>query len=431
MQQRYSSWVTWLSALAASAWLAGCGSSVDYSARYGGTPPTGTTAAPTAIIHAQNADAPVSPAIVAADNAFGLSVLDALLPGDGGNVAISPLSVALALQVLYNGAAGSTQEAMAQTLTLGGLSDDALNSDNAALQAALINPDPKVELTIANSLWINQGDTPVLPSFTQTDQTYYGATVGDLAGAPADVNAWVDGATHGLIPQILPPNAPPGSFRGAIIANALYFKGAWTNSFDPTQTAAAPFTLSDGTQTAAQLMHQTGSFAYLEGTHQGTGFQALRLPYGGGRMSMLVVLPEAGADLSSFVAGISADELNGWSARLQPTTIAIALPRFTSRFGESLKPALTSIGMGVAFSNGADFSQLAPGALVSDVIHDTVVEVDETGTVAAAATVATITTIAGPQMTMDHPFFYAIRDDKTGELLFIGVLMSPAESGSN
>jgi serine protease inhibitor len=429
MQHVFSSLGTRIGALAATALLlSGCGGgSVGNSV-------SATAAAPTAVIAAQKADTPVSPAIVAADNAFGLSLFDTLLTADGangGNVAISPLSVALALQVLYNGAAGSTQQAMAQTLKLGGLSDQALNTDNAALQASLINPDPKVELTIANSLWINQGDTPVLPSFTDTDRSYYGATVGDLAGAPADVNAWVDSETHGLIPQILPPDTPPDTFRDAIIANALYFKGAWTTSFDPTQTAAAPFTLSDGTQISAQLMHQTGSFAYLEGTLQGTAFQALRIPYGKGRMSMLVVLPAAGADLSSFIAGITAAELSGWSAQLQPATVTIALPRFTSHYAQSLKPALTSLGMGIAFSMRADFSQLAPGALVSDVIHDTVVEVDETGTVAAAATVVTVTTsVAMPQisMIMDRPFFYAIQDDKTGELLFVGVLMNP---GSN
>jgi serpin B len=149
--------------------------------------------------------------------------LTTLLPGDGGNVAISPLSVAIALQVLYNGAQGSTQQAMMQALDLGTLSAQTVNSDNAALQAALVDPDPKVDLTIANSLWLWQSNNPVNPTFTQTDETYYGATIGNLAGAPANVNAWVDTETHGLIPQILPPDLPPSAFRDAIIANALYF----------------------------------------------------------------------------------------------------------------------------------------------------------------------------------------------------------------
>lgn len=417
--------------LAAVMALVGCGGSPVSTVQ---SPPGGNSFSggviPTAIAQAQKADTPVDPAIVAADNAFGLSLLDTLLPGNNGdNIAISPLSVALALQVAYNGAASSTQTAMAQTLQLGTLSDQALNSDNAALQASLINPDPKVQLTIANSLWINQTDSPVLPSFTQTDENYYGATIGDLAGAPGNVNAWVDSETHGLIPTILPPGSQD-EYRDAIIANVLYFKGAWTTSFDPSDTAAAPFTLSGGSEVSAELMHQTGPFDYTEGILHGSSFQAARIPYGQGRLDMLVVLPAAGVNVTSFVAALTMTDLTGVIAQLQPSTIAIALPRFSASYGASLIPALTTLGMGIAFGPSADFSALAPASQVGVVAHETVVEVDETGTVAAAATVVGITTVDVPpppvEMTMDHPFFYAIEDTKTGELLFIGVLMNPS-----
>jgi serine protease inhibitor len=388
---------------------------------------------PTAVAQAQQAQTAVDPAIVAADNTLGLNLLTTLLPGDGGNVAISPLSVAIALQVLYNGAQGSTQQAMAQALDLGTLSAQTVNSDNAALQAALIDPDPKVDLTIANSLWLWQSDNPVNPTFTQTDETYYGATIGNLAGAPADVNAWVDTETHGLIPQILPPDLPPSAFRDAIIANALYFKGTWTTAFDPSQTAAAPFTLSDGTQASVPFMNQAGSFDYYAGTLGGTSFQALRIPYGSGRLAMLLVLPEPGADLDQFVAGITTEELDGWVAQLEPSQVSLSLPRFTTQYGTSLVPSLTQRGMGVAFGASADFSALAPNAYVSFIQHATVIEVDETGTVAAGATVIGVTdTIAVPTipMSLNHPFWYAIQDGKTGELLFIGVMMNPLASGS-
>jgi serpin B len=361
---------------------------------------------------------------VAADNAFGLSLFDTLLEGSGdGNIAISPLSVSLALQVLYNGAAGSTQQAMAQTLKLGTLSAQALNDDNAALQASLMGDDPKVQLTIANSLWIDQSGAPVVPSFTQTDQTYYGATVGDLAGAPDNINAWVDSETHGLITQLM----PPGEYADAIIANVLYFKGQWTTSFDPSNTDTAPFTLSNGSQTPMELMHQTGSFLYVAGTLHGVDFQAVRMPYGQGRFSMLIILPNAGADVARFAAGIAVDDLNGLMAQLEPSTVAIALPRFTASYGNSLTGALASLGMGIAFSTSADFSGLAPGFTVNVVEHKTVVEVDETGTVAAAATGIGVDTVAQQYtMIVDHPFLYAIQDDKTGDLLFIGLLMNPS-----
>jgi serine protease inhibitor len=415
--------------LTAAVGLAGCGGgSTDVQGPPGGTPnavSSGTSATPSAVALAQKARTPVDPAIVAADNGFGLRLLDALLPeSDGGNIAISPLSVALALQVLYNGAAGSTRQAMASTFELGTLTEQALNSGNAALQASLINADPKVQLTIANSLWVDQNDGPVLPSFTQTDETYYGATVGDLAGAPADVNAWVDSETHGLITQLM----PPGEYQDAIIANVLYFKGQWTTSFDPTDTAAAPFTLSNGSQTPTELMHQTGSFAYAAGTLRGLNFQAVHMPYGQGRLSMLIILPNAGTDLTRFIAAITVDDLDGLIAQLQPSTVTIALPRFTASYGTSLTGALASMGMGIAFGSSADFSALAPGFSVNVVQHKTVIEVDETGTVAAAATGVGVGLVALPQytMTMDHPFFYAIQDDKTGALLFIGALINPS-----
>ncbi len=406
--------------LAAVMALAGCGASMSTAQSPTSSP--GSGAVPTAVAQAQTADTPVDPTIVAADNAFGLKLLDTLLAGsDGNNVAISPLSVALALQVLYNGAAGSTRQAMAQTLELGALSDQALNDQNAALQASLISPDPKVQLTVANSLWIDQSSGQVLPAFTQIDETYYGATVGDLAGAPANVNAWVDSETHGLIPTLL----PPGQYKYAIIANVLYFKGEWTTSFDPSETAAAPFTLSGGGQTSAQLMHQTGPFAYASGTLHGSGFQTVRIPYGQGRFSMLVVLPDPGVSVTSFVAGMTIADLTGVVAQLRQYTVTVALPRFTASYGDTLVPALASMGMDIAFHPSADFSALAPAFWVNVVQHKTVVEVDETGTVAAAATGVGVPTVAFPPVVMDHPFFYAIQDDKTGELLFIGVLMNP------
>jgi serine protease inhibitor len=416
--------------LAAATVLVACGGSSVNSAqslpgRTSNGSSAGGSATPAAVAQAETADTPVDPAIVAADNAFGLRLLDTLLPGsDGDNIAISPLSAALALQILYNGAAGSTQQAMAQALELGALSDEALNNDNAALQASLINPDPKVQLTIANSLWIDQTGSPVIPSFTQTDETYYGATLGNIAGAPDNVNAWVNSETHGLIPTLL----PPGQYQDAIIANVLYFKGEWTTEFDPNKTVAAPFTLSGGREVSAELMHQTGSIGYAAGNLHGTHFQAARIPYGQGRLNMLIILPDVGADVTDFIANMTIADFNGVISQLQQSTVVLALPRFTASYATSLTPALASLGMGIAFGPSADFSALAPGFWVNIVEHKTVVEVDESGTVAAAATGIGVVNVVTQQytMTMDHPFFYAIRDDKTGELLFIGVLMNPS-----
>jgi serine protease inhibitor len=409
--------------LAAFALTGGCGG--NSGGNSSGNTPNGT---PPAVAQAKAADASVNPAIVAADNAFGLNLLDTLISVNSGNVAISPVSVALALQVVYNGAAGTTQQAMAQTLQLGALSTQELNSANAALQASLIDADPQVQITLANSLWMHLNDNPVSPALTATDQQYYGAKVGDLSGAPSNVNAWVASETNGLITQILPPETA-GYYADitAIVANVIYFKGEWSTGFDSNQTASASFTLTNGDHVPVVLMHQSSSYGYLQGDH----FQVVRLPYGQGRLSMLIVLPDSTLGLNSLVAGITAVGLNDWIAQLQMSTGDIALPRFTATFGASLPSALTSLGMGIAFCpNQADLSGIAPLQCLTDAEHKVVVEVDENGTVAAGVTTVGVGTsvVQAPQftMTMDHPFFYAIRDDKTGELLFVGTLQDPS-----
>jgi serine protease inhibitor len=399
------------------------------------SPAQNSTTLPAAVAKAQADNTHVSPDIVTADNGFGLSVLQALQAKQGPvNLAISPLSLSMALQVLYFGSSGTTQDAMTQTLQLGSLTKQQVNDANAALQASLINPDPQVQLKIANSLWMHQDQNAILPAFTQMDEEFYGATIGDLAGAPDNVNAWVSQQTDGLIPTIL----PPGNYAGvaAVIVNAVYFKGQWTSAFDPNSTHSAPFTLTDGTTVPVNMMAQSAMLAYL----RGAGFQMVRLPYGQGRMSMLIVLPDAGTRLADFLAGLTLDSLDTWIGQMQTEYGDVALPKFGIETANEMAPFLSILGMQVAFtcpqSNrsalAADFSALSPDlACVRSVFHKARIEVDEMGTVAAAATGITvvITTVQQPQFTinMDHPFLYAIRDDDTGELLFVGTLMDPSK----
>lgn len=390
-----------------------------------GPPSTPSSSAPPAVMQAQQANTPVDPAIVTADNTFGLNLFQNLNSGATGNVAIAPISVAMALQIVYNGAGGASQQGMAQTLALGSLSTQDLNNDNAALQGSLLNPDPLVQLTIANSLWMHLDTNTVPAAFTQMDQTYYGATVGDLAGAPANVNSWVSTETDGLITSIL-PSANYASVV-AVIANVIYFKGQWSTEFDPSLTAAAPFTLMDGTQVSVPMMHQSATYGYL----QGANFQAVRIPYGAGRLSMLVVMPDAGTSLNSFVASLTPTMLNGWVGQLQTGTGNLSMPKFTTTFGASLVQSLSTLGMQAAFCPDPQASFPGIGlTCIQDVEHKTVVEVDESGTVAAGATTVTLTPTAVPAplftLSLDHPFLYAIRDDQTGELLFIGAMTNPS-----
>jgi serine protease inhibitor len=408
--------------------LGGCGGAsinANSNPMSPGPPSSPSASAPPAVVQAQQANTPVDPAIVTADNTFGLNLFQNLNSGATGNVAIAPISVAMALQIVYNGAGGATQQGMAQTLALGSLSTQDLNNDNAALQGSLLNPDPQVQLTIANSLWMHLDTNTVPAAFTQMDQTYYGATVGDLAGAPANVNNWVSTETDGLITSIL-PSANYASVV-AVIANVIYFKGQWSTEFDPSLTAAAPFTLMDGTQVSVPMMHQSATYGYL----QGANFQAVRVPYGAGRLSMLVVMPDAGTSLNSFVTSLTPAMLAGWEGQLQTGMGNLSMPKFTATFGASLVQPLSTLGMQAAFCPDPQASFPGIGlTCIQDVEHKTVVEVDESGTVAAGATTVTLTPTAVPAplftLTLDHPFLYAIRDDQTGELLFIGAMTNPS-----
>ena len=396
------------------------------------TGPAPSRAVGTAVTQTLQNNAPVPPRIVAADNAFGLALFNALNQGATSNVVISPTSIALALQMVYNGAESSTQKGISRALQLQGLGALAVDQDAAALQAALIHPDPRVQLTTANSLWMHLSESHVLPSFVSANETYYAAKIGDLSGAPDDVNAWVASKTSGLIKLIL----PNGDYRNvvAVLANAIYFSGTWTEEFNPNLTKAAPFTLSDGTEVSCQMMTMTraGRFPYLSGPD----FQAVELLYGKtGRLRMLIVLPGVGGNLGTFVANMTTEKLSKWIADLAPTEVNVELPRFTATYGSSLVNALTSLGMGVAFDRKvADFAGLASrrGVYISDVEHEAVVQVDERGTVATGATMLQVVEQSlGPPsigMTMNRPFFYAIVDGKTGALLFIGTVIDPTRS---
>jgi serine protease inhibitor len=419
--------------LAAVLGLSGCGgSAMDApvsSGSSGGGGGVSANAEPPAVNQALSEATPVDPAIVAADNDFGFALFQALLSealaqNPNGNLAISPLSLAMALQITYNGAAGAAAQGMAQTLQLGSLGTSQLNNDNAALQASLISADPQVQVIVANSLWTHLDSDAVAPSFIQMDQTYYGAQISDLSGAPGSVNAWAAQETQGLITQILP--AGDYSSLVALIANTIYFKGAWTSGFDANQTSPAAFTRSDGTQPMVPFMHQTEVVPYL----QASNYQAVLLPYGQGHYSMLIVLPAGGVDFASFAASLTPQLFDAIAGQMQDGEGTLALPKFSASYSQNVVETLGTLGMAPALCpNNNALPQIGNGC-ISFVQHATVVDVDEAGTVAAAATAGGVGIVVTPRlsftMTMDHPFLYAIRNNDDGEVLFIGALMDPS-----
>lgn len=366
--------------------------------------------------------------VVSANTRFGFELFAELAREDAGkNVFISPASVSIALTMLYNGAVGETREAMANTLALQGMSLEEINRANAALMEALRGADPEVRLAIANSLWA-AADAAFRSSFVQRNRAFYDAEVRavdfDDPATLAQINGWVKEKTEGKIEEILSRLDP---LTLLVLINAIYFKGKWVEPFDEERTEERPFTLLDGSQKQHPMMSRFGSYRY----YRGEGFQAVRLPYGQGRVSMYVFLPDRGVGLEAFQRRLTAENWDGWMARFREMEGRVVLPRFKLSYGKTLNEALQVLGMGIAFEGRADFSDMcAERAWISLVIHKTFVEVNEEGTEAAAATaVMMVMAVMAPQetfeMIVDRPFFCAIRDDETGALLFMGAIVDP------
>ena len=378
---------------------------------------------------ARESDAAVGPELVRADTEFGFKLFKELVGRDDSkNVFISPSSLALALTMTYNGASGKTRQAMAKALQIRGIDLQQVNEANAALLANMNGPGPGVTLNVANSLWARQ-DVEFDADFLQRNREFYSAEVTALDFGRPDaldiINGWVADKTEGKIDEVI-GTISPGTVL--FLINAIYFKGAWEDPFDPARTRKGTFTLTDGAEKTVPMMSRHGDYNYL----QTDTFQAIRLPYGKGRLSMYVFLPSKELGLRGFYKELHRESWESWMSLFSETKGSISLPRFRVEYEveQALKEALTALGMGVAFSRSADFSAMIPGGgvWIERVIHKTFLEVNEEGTEAAAATAVEMLGVAIRQpfdMVVDRPFFCAIRDDKTGVILFMGSIVDP------
>ena len=343
------------------------------------------------------------------------------------NLFVSPLSVAMALTMTYNGAAGTTEEAMRTTLELDSMSVAEVNTANQSLIALLRGLDPRVKFQIANSIWYRLG-LPVEQSFIDANRTHFDAHVAALdfssPTAGPTINAWVDQQTNGLIPSIVPDQIPDDVLMYLI--NAIYFKGDWTQQFDKQRTAPRPFRLDDGSTVNVPTMTY-GHEAAIR-TARTTTATAIDLPYGGSAFSMTILLPRAGVSVDSVLTGLTLDDWNAAIAALDTTRVPFYLPKFKLENNLTLKAPLIALGMGVAFSDFANFTRMVTGGgvLITDVLHKTYVDVNEEGTEAAAVTAVVIGPTSAPQpLTVDRPFLFALRENLSGTILFMGVIRHP------
>jgi serpin B len=378
------------------------------------------------------ASSPNEAKLAAADTGFAFGLVKELAREQPArNVFISPYSISTALQMVCNGAAGSTKQEMASVLGTSGLETQALNQACKELDQSIRSAQSNVVLSIANAIWYRTG-VELRPAFVSVNQDYFGAKMGALDFADPRssgiINAWADENTHGRIKQIISGQIPRDA--QVILANAIYFKGSWERKFDPKATKERAFHLPDGRQPQVAMMQQSGEFQYQEGK----GCQAVRLPYAGWRLGMYVLLPEAGSSVEKLLASLNAQSWeNQLRRQFRTRKGSLVLPRFKLEYGAELKRPLAALGMTLPLSRGADFSGMSASPLyLSEVRHKSFVEVNEEGTEAAAVTVAAMapSSMQRPtppfEMVVDRPFLFVIEDNLTNAILFVGVVFDPA-----
>ncbi len=378
--------------------------------------------------------------LVEGNNAFAFDLYRSV-GSQSGNLVFSPYSISLALAMTYGGARSSTETQMAQTmhylLTQERL-HPAFNSLDLELQQEGQAPSKDIQplqLSIANGVWAQQ-DHPFLPAYLDLVAENYGAGihladfVNQAESARQGINQWVSDQTRNKINNLIPQGALDALTR-MVLVNAIYFKADWESPFDPNSTGDAPFNLPDGSQTQVKMMSNT-----LHGIPytQGSGYQAIELPYQGGSAVMDVLVPDAGT-FQGFENALDSQKFDGILKDLRPATVALGLPKFTYSSEFSLADTLKAMGMGDAFDPKlADFSGMdgQRDLYIGAVIHKAFVAVDEKGTEAAAATAVIMQAASAPagdivRLTIDRPFLYVIRDAASGQILFVGRVIHPSQ----
>jgi serpin B len=366
--------------------------------------------------------------VAAQDTAFAFD-LYAKLATTKGNVFFSPYSISSALGMTWAGARGKTADEMAKTLHF----TDDTHAGFAALNKDLIGKKPGYQLSVANRLYAAQGFKLLAP-FTTLVKDQYGAPIEqvDFTKEPTRerVNQWVEEQTNKRIKDLIPKGVFSVDTRLALV-NAIYFKGTWAKQFDKKETTPRPFFTGNGKKLGVPMMF--ANFELGSGVRYAHTVDAhiLELPYLGGDVTMIIVLPTMRGGLAALEKKLDAPTFEKWVKTLHPMEVDVWLPRFKLEQSLGLADTLRDLGMPSAFSAGtADFSGMTAGKelFISAVIHKAFVEVNEEGTEAAAATGAVMgigSVTQTPSFRADHPFLFALRDAKSGSVLFLGRLVDP------
>ncbi|MBN2851565.1 MAG: serpin family protein [Clostridia bacterium] len=361
-----------------------------------------------------------------ANTSFAFDIFNQINQTDADkNVFISPYSISTVLSMIYHGADNQTKNELADALYYDGISDEALQNGQLYLRERLMSIDRNIEIDVNNSIWIRDGFS-VKSDYIDSAKYVYDAFVQSIdmsdEKAADTINKWIDNATKGMITKMIDPPIPPDVVMYLI--NTIYFDGKWQTPFNPERTAASDFHNSDGTTSKVDMMNMKDDFFYGEKNNE----KIIEVPYGEGEVSMYLILPPEGTDINDYIKTLDSrkwENLRYGVLSDNKEEVTLMLPKFKIEYGiKNINQELKNLGISEVFTDNADLSGIADNIFLSNVLHKAVIEVDETGTKAAASTVGEITLTAMPMdpkvFEANRPFIYIISDKTDGSILFIG-----------
>lgn len=364
--------------------------------------------------------------LIHSSNGFALKLLKVTdQSSDQENIFVSPLSVGMALGMLYNGAEGTTKDEIETTLGLSGFDKTELNKTFNELMSLLLMIDDKVDLTIANSVWYKD-DYAVKEEFRNLVMAYFDAEVQGLdfkkESAVSSINNWVDAKTLGKIPVLI-EKIPPDAVMYLI--NAMHFKALWKQQFDVEETRKSVFQ-TGGKEIYVDMMHGA-DMPMLH--YRDSEVELVELSYGDGQFCLTVMMPAE--DPETFLNNLTSDSFNHYIELADSSSMDLNMPKFSLAFEITLNDVLKAMGLKRAFTDQAELGGLFEETLpltVSEVLHKAVIEVDEKGTEAAAVTSVGIGLTSMPMaINLNRPFIFMIRERHTQAILFSGILRNPLQ----
>lgn len=364
--------------------------------------------------------------IVKANNDFAFSLFKEIAQTETeNNFMISPVSASLALGMVYNGADGETKQAFANIFNYGNTTLEETNIVNQNIIENLTRTGSGTTFKIANSLWVNN-NFPVKETFLKTNQIYYFAEVQNKDFSDpktlGTINDWVSNKTNGKIPNVL-NEISANAVLYAI--NALYFKSDWKFRFNPEDTKELPFRLDNGTLKQVDMMSMEQDLKFMANDV----FSSVELPYKNDKYTMTLMLPLADKKVNDIVTILNSENWIDWKNSYLVQDIKITMPKFTFSYEKQFNDALTNLGLGIAFSNNANFSNLSDlDTKISFVLQKTFIDVNEKGSEAAAVTAVGVETTSigeSEHFLLNRPFLFVISEKETGSICFMGEVSIP------